>query len=168
MSENGKQRRSIPERSMETSLLVDFLSAATCLVTDDQLSKACGADVRKEAHSNLQSARKIVLSEQGRWWKRIRGVGYEPSIPSDAPALGRYSIGRIHRESRRSLKRIGGCGDLSKLTNEERIRADAVASALSALGQFTQTATVKRLEAACQQKADKLLLGETLKQFGVE
>lgn len=167
MPDNGKQR-SILERSMETSLLVDFLSKATGLVTDEDLTKVCGEDVKTEAASNLQSARRAVLSEKGVWWKRIRGTGYEPSVPGDAPRLGRQSIERIHRESRRSLKRIGGCGDLSKLTNAERIQADATASALSALGQFTQTRTVKRLEAACQQKADKLLLGETLKQFGVE
>jgi len=166
MGDNGK-RRSIPERSMVTSLLVDYLSHQDGFVSDGALSKVCGADVTEEARGNMTSARKAVRSEKGQWWKRVKG-GYEPCTAKDAGPLARYGVDSMHRTAHRTVKRVEGCGDLSGLDNTERVHLNASLSAVAAIAQFTQSRTVKRLEAACQQKADKLLVGETLKQFGVE
>ncbi len=168
MTENGK-RRSIPERSMVTSLLLECVVAnrETGTVDDHTLAKAAGIG-DAEVVPKMQSVCRILLREYGETWKRIPKTGYERAKPMDAVAIGVSAVSRMHNTARVADKRMGGCGDVKTLPNESRVKLNAAHSMIGAIGQFTQVKTTKRLEAACQQKADKLLVGETLRQFGVE
>jgi hypothetical protein len=164
---NGK-RRSIPERSMVTSLLLECVVARkTGTVNDDVLAKAAGI-TELEVVPKMQSVCRILLREYGETWKRIPKTGYERAKPMDAVAIGVSAVSRMHNTARVADKRMGGCGDIKTLPNESLVKLNAAHSMIGAIGQFTQVKTTKRLEAACQQKADKLLVGETLRQFGVE
>ena len=166
--DSGDAKRSIPERSAQTILLMDALRKLANpgdFVPYASLSAVCGRNVQKEGRCYLASAVRALLHEEGLLYVTVYAQGIKRGGAGVALDCGRQSVAKIHREGRRGIKKMGSA-DLSKLDNEGRVAFNAVGAALGALSLVSQSRSVEKLRLACATEQRKLELKETLQQFG--
>lgn len=158
-------KRTIQERSIDTQLLVDHLLSIRPEETADYatLSKIIGRDVTASG-SPLHSARRIAEREGRIVFGTIRKVGLKRLADSEIVTVGRYSLGRIHREAKRGANRLS-CADYSKLSREAQSEHNATAAGLGALFAITGTPAQKKLLHAAEAATDRLSLQKTLSVF---
>jgi len=161
-------KKSIPERSATTQIIVDYLGKITdptALITWITLAGLVNCNPNY-VHSYLSSARKILVKEYQKNFITIHGQGIRLAAPNDAVAVGKLSTTKIHREAKRGLQRMT-CTVYEEMTNENKIAFNAQASALGVMHAITDNRSINKIAKVCEEKKDKLLLQDTLKAFGV-
>lgn len=153
-------------RHPDTDILYGRLRAAKVgeLVTYEELSKAIRRDVQNDARGQLDSARKIAARDDGADFDPVVGVGLKRLAPAEVVQSGSRDVRRIGRAARRAVAKQLRV-DVGQLDNDHRVKHSAHLAVFGALAQGSKAATVKRIEAHAQQKADRLSLGETLEIF---
>lgn len=164
MTTNGKHGKSIAERSIRTTLLMDTLRPAE-FVSYADLTKACGADVQDEGRGSLQSAIRALRREERLLFVIVPREGVKRGGAVEAVACGMGSAKKIHREAKRGFDKLT-TADPAKMGNEERIQYHTAASVLGTLTLMTAGKSIKQLEAPVKVKQERLSLPETFKVFG--
>lgn len=159
------ENKTIFEKALETQLLTEALRKAGDFVSYDDLTKACGRDVTKDGRGNLYSAKRIVQREDRVVWGTVPKKGLQRLRGEGLVAAGASSLSRIHSEARRGVKRLE-CVTYEELDNSQRIKHNATAAALGALGALTKTTSLNRIEQASEKTTEKLSMAETLRLFG--
>jgi hypothetical protein len=156
------RKHGIFEISMETQKLVDLLKSAGDFVSYDELTKACGRDVRDEGMGNLHSARRVVMREYQHVWDTVRGEGLKRLKGEAVVAAGKHSLQRIHREAKRGAEKIA-CVEYDKLPRDAQVSHNATAAMLGALFSLSGNRSVAKLEQKSADATQRLSLDETLK-----
>lgn len=155
-------RHGIFEVSMETTKLVDALKVAGDFISYDDLTKACGRNVRGDGIGNLQTARRIVMREYQHVWDTVRGEGLKRLKGEAVISAGKHSLSKIHREAKRGAEKLG-CVEYDKLEPESQVSHNATAAMLGALFSLSTNRSVAKLEAKAETAKQRLSLDETLK-----
>lgn len=102
--------------SPDTRILADALRAVPygSEVTFASLTAMIGRDAQRAARSNLASALRIVLRDDGAAFQSIRGTGYKRIAPDDAPEIGRAARRKLRRTSQRAVQ---GMVSVAKASN---------------------------------------------------
>jgi hypothetical protein len=153
-------KRSIPEASAATLLLVQRLSEATPgqTITYAELSNIAGGDVRKDnrASKRLHSARKITLREHKRLFGAIPNEGLKCLDDSGKLGAARADVSGIARKAKRAEKKLMSVDNYGALSAEERRRYNATLAQVN-LAQMVATENAgKKLVAAESGETQKL------------
>jgi hypothetical protein len=148
-----------------TSEILAILLKKKEVVTYAELAKAIRADPQTSARGALNSARRIAVREHAVLYECVRGEGLKLVTGDGVADVGRHSITKIHREASRGVKKLA-CADPSKMSNNGKVRFNAVAAGLGAMALMSQGRQVKRLESAAATVMDKPTLKQTLTLFG--
>lgn len=164
--ETNSHNKAIPELSVDSKMLFDRLSklAIDETVAYDDLTSIIKRDVRKSARGNLQTARRMALSELGIVTEAVATVGIKRLSDSEIVTTRIADIRRIHRTAQRGVKKLG-CVDLSKLNQQELSDFNVKASHLGVLSQISTQHSQKKLEAVVAKTQQKLPLAATLEAF---
>ena len=157
----------IAERSHLSNLLIEELRKVEPggSIPYKQLSDVCGRNVQRDGYCYLATARRVLLREHETDFATVPKVGLKRVEPNEAAGIGAHSITKMHRESKRGLKRLS-VTKVGELDRMEMTKFNAVASGLGALYLMTETRAVKRLESAVDKTQAQLGLKDTLAQFG--
>jgi len=131
--------------------LLEFLEhrteAGETILTDDQLTKACGfpTGVGGKGYGYLRTAIKRIR-KSGVIWERINGANAIERITDDSRKVGLATNRqkRVGREAKRTLA-ILGCVDLQKLPDAEHAGFHAKIYINSAIASMTTKASEKKL-----------------------
>ena len=158
----------IPELSLETQQLIDrFLKLAVDeLVTYGELTELIGRNVRGSARGLCRTAIHRIQRDYGILIECEAKVGFKRIEGAKAVAAGGVYVPRIHRASRRAIRKLSCVGDMSKLSEAERTKFNATASHLGALQLATTEKVAKKIEAAVSKVNEKLAIEQTLALFG--
>lgn len=159
--------KAIPELSVDTSLLVERLRklAVNEVISWDDLSAVVSRDVRREAHSNLSSARRIAQRDYEIITACVRGEGLKRLDDSGIVSTADHSMSKIHREAKRGISRLSCVSDFDKLDNTTKIKMNAARAGLGVMSEITKTKNVAKLENAVEKSNATLPIAETLKVF---
>ncbi len=164
--DNGK---TIPERTIETQLLLDVLLAN---VTKGEVMPYAlfaskigeSVDPQSRGRGRLDSARRIAQREHNRVFSTVRGEGIQEEDSAGILGCGKAGIPKIRREARRRTK-VMECMVFEELTKEQQTDALVTSSHLGVLQAITKRGAAKRLETAVQESQQKLPLAKTLEAF---
>lgn len=157
----------IKELSADTGLLVKKFRELKVgqEITYDELSKVINRDVRSLARSNVMSAINIVRREDGIVMATVRKEGYKRLDDVSIVKTADGSINRIHRETRRALRRLECVADPAKLDDATKVQYNARVAGLSALNEVTKSKSQEKLVKAVQKSQQVLPLADTLMEF---
>lgn len=128
--------------------------APTAVISYASLTAAIQRDVQNGARSVLNTARRMVLNDEGLVFETVRGVGLK-LVPHDelhkVASSARRKAGRVASRGLRKLQ----TADFANMGPDARLRSVAEATVLQVQAHAAKQTTVKRLEA-------KLLPDQTL------
>jgi hypothetical protein len=163
------KRKAINELHTDTRILFNVLE--TRLVDQkaerigyDELSKAIGRDVQKQARGLLKTARKHIEEQYHILLEPIVGEGLK--ISKDYAGLLGKSTAHIRRQARGTAKRVLNGINGSEIDPEQKLEITARLSILGAIELFTKPKLPKKLMASIEREpAKQLPTAETLKLF---
>ena len=163
MTENG---RTIPQLSIDTQLIYDKLKTAAIgdLVTYSDMSAIVGRDVQKSAYANMHSAVRMCLRERI-LFEPIRGRGLKRLTDSEIVGTGISTMKKIRRSASKGALKLASVNKFDELTKEEQVKHNSYLSIIGALRHFSDSASVKKIESAVQEKNQKLPWARTLEAF---
>jgi len=140
--------KSIPEQSMETRMLLDRLAKASVgeVIKYTELSELIGQDVQARSRGHLASAIKSLLNDRQMVFGVIRTVGVKRLSDGEIVAVGDEILPRIRRMAKRATRKLLAVADFNSLTNDQKIRHNAVVSSLATVSFFSKEARVKEIE----------------------
>lgn len=140
--------KTIPEMAMETRMLRDRLAKSNIgdVITYSELSDLIGQQVQDRSRGHLNSAVKSLLTERQMVFGTIRTVGLKRLSDGEIVAVGDEILPRIRRMAKRATQKLMAVGDFSSLTNDQKIRHNAVVSSLSTVSFFSKESRVKEIE----------------------
>jgi len=161
--------KSIPERTIETQLLLDLLlenktkgPTMPYSVFAAKIGEPVTANSR--GRGRLDSARRIARKEHSRVFSVVRGVGIVEEDSAGILLVGKAGIPKIRREARRRTK-VMECMVFEELTPEQKTDALVTSSHFGVLQAITKQGAAKKLESAVQESQQKLPLALTLEAF---
>jgi hypothetical protein len=130
----------IRQRSATTQTCIDLffsrLGNEDTLVTHDELEKATGKP-KDVIRGSIDTARRRILHDHGKWFDCYRGIGYRVVIDEDMPDVGKRTRSRIRTATLR-MSRILATADPTKQSAEaqwntrvERSAADIILATTS-------------------------------------
>lgn len=147
-----------------TERAIEMLAATNDTVSWSQLSEALGCEARTTGRGSINSARRILLREQGVAFGPLRGVGLQ-RLDGSGKVDGSYGqLRRAHRASRRSLKLAEAVSPVERaqLDSVKKLQHDTIRVVASAVDQMTRTSKLKRIVPAANGKLDP---GDIVKLF---
>ena len=157
--------------SPDAQIIADKLKAHAEESPEDVLlyqdiSATVRRDVQNGANHLLQTAKRIVLREEGLVYETVKGVGIKLVPPTEMHRVAESHLKRSGRSARRGLKKLGTV-DVAKLDTDNRARTAALATLLHMQSHASKAHTVKRLEAKVGPDQARLPMADaTLAMFG--
>lgn len=134
------------------------------LVTYDELSKLLGRDVRLFCKSNVDTARRTLISESV-FFDCVTGEGYKRLDNEEAVSASNHYRTRARKAARRGMNHLAHV-PFEGLTDESKKKHMAISAQLGAIDLFSSTKSLNKIEAAVDNTSHALAIGETLKLFG--
>jgi len=161
-----KGKRVPEEAAIDTRLLYEALKKLNVgdFISYHQLSEIIGRDIQSSARGCLVSARRIVQREDRMVFGVIRNEGLKRLNDAGIVTTGNLSINKIHRESRKAIKRIVCIDNYNDLPNEYKIKHNMFLSIFGVFNYATKPAIVGKLESKVE-NVGKLPLSKTLEAF---
>jgi hypothetical protein len=140
--------KTIPEMAMETRMLRDRLAKSNIgdVITYSELSDLIGQQVQDRSRGHLNSAVKSLLTERQMVFGTIRTVGLKRLSDGEIVAVGDEILPRIRRMAKRATQKLLAVADFNSLTNDQKVRHNAVVSSLATVSFFSKEARVKEIE----------------------
>jgi hypothetical protein len=156
----------IPSISIESQEVVRRLEKCAVgeVIAYEELSKIAMGDIQSEKHFALQTARKVLLKENGWVFECVVNTGVKRLNDAEILQLGESEVGKIHNAARRTTAKLS-CVDYDSLTREQQISHNARMSITSTLAHITKAKQVKQIECAVEKSQSRLLVAETLAAF---
>ena len=169
MSDEGNgEKRVIPQLSVDTQILYERIKKAAIgdFISYPELTALIDRNVQTKGYSALMTARKMARRNDRMVFECVRGEGLkrldDHGIVTGIPQQG---LKRIRHISRTAAMKLSCVQNFDGLQNGDKISHNAAVSLFGAITLFTRERSVKRIEAAVQEKADKLPVMKTLELF---
>lgn len=162
----NEQNKSIPEISVDSMTLYKRLVELDEgeVVEYDALTDLIKRDVRGEAYSNLDTAKRRCESNDLIVIKPVRGVGVR-RIPNDEiVAVAGDRLNKARRQTKRGLGELA-CADYDKLTPDQRLKHNASAAMLGTIHFMSKPSKIKSIETKLGAGNGKLSVNQTLELF---
>lgn len=160
-------RREMFQISVDTQILYDLLAKVEPggFIDYEMLSHSIGRDVRLSGHGNLATARKRLMQDNRVVFGVVRKEGLKRLDDSGIVATGDFSMGRIHRETTRAVKRISCVQSFEHLSEAEKVKQNTTRSLCGAIHEVTKPRNVKRLEGKVMEARETLSFIKTIEFF---
>ena len=154
------------ELSADTALLYARLKrlAPSETASYEDLSEVIGRDVRNGARSNLGSAMRRALTNDGIVLASVRKVGVKRLDDPEIVSTGDAAISRIRRSTRRAARKLAAT-DFDRLGDADKISHNTFISILGALHDSTKPSSVERVRIEVKTAGQRLPLAKTLAAF---
>lgn len=111
----------------------------------------------------LMRAREIVEKEDGVRFGTVHKIGVKRLAAEDVPAIGVSGIRRLHRVSRKTVKRLSNLRSYNDMTPTDRLRVAAQRMVANAVAEKTARAAVKEAEDSVRTAGAAIDFGTVLK-----
>jgi len=167
---NGNCGRRIKPVAIDTQILYDRLKQVPEReeIAYSVLSALIDRNVQGNARSNLQSARRMLLHNDGILFGVVFNCGLVRLDDQSKAVAGRASIDKIRREARRGMKKTTSVVDFDALPNDLKIRHNTDLSVLGMLHFASKPKQMARLENKIGDVGQRLSVGRTLELFHSE
>jgi hypothetical protein len=163
------EKKSIPERSVDTQFLLERLLETDPgeTITYEELTDLIGRDVRPggDAYPNLFSARRIAQHDHRIVFEAVRKVGIvrlrDDAIVRTAPG----SIQRARRAALRGSKVLACVEDFDNLSDKDKLQHNTALSVLGVIAHFAKPKSVKTVAAAVSDAKTRLPVARTIAHF---
>ena len=149
-----QKKRSIPELSVDTQELMRALDRLLPgeTATYKSLSDIIGRDVQGQARGLLNSARNILLREEGKVLECVQKVGIKLLTRLEVPSVGRSTTARIRRMSQKTLRKLATVSGDNDLPPETLARLNFELSAFAIISKTMHEKTIAKLQTAMENK----------------
>lgn len=134
------------------------------LVTYGELSTLLGRDVRKFCKSNVDTARRSLVSESI-FFDCLPNSGYKRLCDEEAVSAADHYRTRAKKSARRGLNHLKHV-PFDGLSDDGKRRHLSMSAQMGAIELFSSTKSLKKIEGVVGQKMSTMAIGETLKLFG--
>lgn len=132
-------------------------------VSYSEMRAVIAMDPQGNGYGVISTARRQA-QDQGIIIAVVPKQGYQRLDPSATVGLAAGYTGKIRRVSKAGFKKLTAIGDdYARLTPEEKVRHNTLASVFAMVGQVTTEKSVRKVQAACADGA--LPLAQTLDMF---
>lgn len=114
-----------------------------------ELTRAVGRDVRSDARSALESARRVLLRDEKIRFGVVRGVGLRRMTDLEVATSGDAALRSISRKANREKKKIEAVQRPEDLPAGAMTQMHTHAALLGTLAYVTRPKEVQRLESVC-------------------
>lgn len=133
-------------------------------ITYETLAAAVGRDV-EGADSNLQSALRRALRDEGFVFSNIAKVGYQRLTDEQIVTNSPNDLVHIRRKAKRASEKLFKVADLAKLPTQKQSAFNTSASLFGAIAAFLTPRGIKAVEAGVTVKGGELPVAETVRLF---
>lgn len=163
-NENDKDKRSIPEISVDSMILYRRLITAAegDVIPYDELSDLIKTDVRGKGYCYMTTARNRARANNQMVFESVRGEGLRRVPNGNIYEVSQDCMGRARRQVRKGL-RILACADYEKLDDDGRKKHNFTAATMGALNLMTSPKKLATIETKIG--AIPVATAETMKLF---
>ena len=153
-----------PETQAEIEKLCPLLRnlSVGLVLSYDSASAVIGRDAQAEARYSLLQARARVEKEDGIRYATVRGEGIKRLSADEVPAIGVHAIRLIHKQAKKTVKRLSDLRGYNDMKPDERLRIAGQRMVASHIVERTASRAVREVEDSVRQAGSAIDFGTVL------
>jgi hypothetical protein len=142
----------IQQASINAKLLVVRLQKATVddLIDYAELSQLVGCDVQHKGRGALETARRIVMRQDGKVFEPVRGVGLKCLSHAETVQVASIFMNRTRNLANRTKRKLDTITDPGSLDSPSFAKFALVGSMVALMKDLTKEKTQKKIEGYCE------------------